>query len=133
NLARCRFIGMAERFDDSLLLFAATFGCQPITAYQSYNEAPTKTEALQVDSQTFDDLMEMAQLDVQLYEYAKQLYNQRLSNMIRSMFGIHTVSMIDADREYTYQEIAPKHLLHSRVRKVFAWQLRRVNAGKATL
>jgi sulfotransferase famil protein len=88
NLAKCAFIGIQERFDDSLLLLAYTFGWHPVEQYKSLNAAPQRLESTEIDADTHETLLAICQLDLELYEYAKMLYNTRLSLMIYDLFNV---------------------------------------------
>jgi hypothetical protein len=90
NLQRCAFVGMTEHFDDSLLLLAYSFGWSPIRSYFTRNVAADKTTADTLDAYALKIIVEQfSKLDIQLYEYAKIIYHQRLSQMMADLFEIN--------------------------------------------
>jgi SAM-dependent methyltransferase len=86
NLRKCAFVGMQERFDDSLLLLSYTFGWKPIVQYNSHNITPTAFASTPVTPDEYNALSSLCNLDQELYEYGKRIYNARLAGMISQLF-----------------------------------------------
>ncbi len=69
-------VGISERFDESLILISQTFGWT-ISTYQNHKVAKTRPIA---DRQLVDLVSEYNRLDVELYEFGKNLFEQSLRN-----------------------------------------------------
>lgn len=122
NLVECAFVGLQEHFDDSLLILAYTLGIAPITHYQSWNIAPAGSSQSQVSRETYQKLAHINNLDIELYEYAKLIYNHRMAYMIEAMqFGdpqrpfTPSADLLKAQRHST-SEIRPKRFFNASIR-----------------
>lgn len=71
--------GLMERYDDSLWLFYQTFGWKPPEKYDIKNVTPHRAKVRDIPQDTLDLIAEMNQLDLQLYDYAKALFDERLA------------------------------------------------------
>jgi hypothetical protein len=85
RLATFDFIGITEDFDESLELFAYVFDFSPIFDYKSRNVSPNRAKRHQIPQSKLDMLAELNQLDVELYEYGLQLYQEKRAIMIAEM------------------------------------------------
>lgn len=80
RLEEMKFVGIAERFDDSVRLLCSAFGWT-VPGYVSLNVAPARTRRDQIPPDVLDALMRAHELDYELYEFAKSLFAKRLSRM----------------------------------------------------
>ncbi|NJP06717.1 MAG: sulfotransferase family 2 domain-containing protein [Chloroflexaceae bacterium] len=80
HLDSCAFVGLTERFDDSLRLLCYTFGWSPIEHYISQNVTPAELRPEITPAQEALILKQNA-LDLELYTYAQQLFTRRLQQM----------------------------------------------------
>ncbi|NJP06719.1 MAG: hypothetical protein HC837_14425 [Chloroflexaceae bacterium] len=80
HLDGCAFVGLTERFDDSLRLLCYTFGWSPIEHYVSQNVTPAELRPEITPAQEALILKRNA-LDLELYTYAQQLFTRRLQQM----------------------------------------------------
>ncbi|MGA2773965.1 MAG: sulfotransferase family 2 domain-containing protein [Bryobacteraceae bacterium] len=80
RLEDMEFVGIAERFDESVRLLCGTFGWA-VPEYESMNVAPARTRRDQIPPDVLDALMRAHELDYELYEFAKSLFAKRLSRM----------------------------------------------------
>jgi len=71
-------IGLTERFDESLVLAKIMFGWH-IRQYANFNVTPTRPKKESVAPAVRELVAERYRYDVQLYEYAEQLFNETLS------------------------------------------------------
>ena len=83
------FIGITERFDESLELLAYTFGFPSIKEFPVLQAAPKKKRD-QVPQELLDKLAEMNQQEIELYQYGVKLFNQRKARMIAEKEIIET-------------------------------------------
>ncbi len=74
NLKRCDFIGITEAFEDSVDLLEKTFNWQ-LGKRLKKNVTPRKRKVL--PKKLLEQITELNQLDIELYEYGKQLFRQR--------------------------------------------------------
>jgi len=70
NLDAMAFVGLQERFDESLVLLAATFGWSPPREAPRRNTARAKFDLSTVSAQAMDRLREITALDQVLYDHA---------------------------------------------------------------
>lgn len=70
--------GLAERFDDSLRLFQAVLGL-PDSPYESTNTNPERPRASEIPERTLDLIREHNALDIELYEFARGLFQRRFA------------------------------------------------------
>ena len=71
------FFGLTERFDVSMQLLAYTFGWETL-AYISKNQAPQPNLISDLTQREMDVLREKNVLDLELYDYATKLFEQRV-------------------------------------------------------
>lgn len=70
------FVGIFERFEDSVRVLFRLFGWHPVEEIPRINAAPEHTCKEQFDKRTIQLIEERTQLDYQLYEYSKQKFKQ---------------------------------------------------------
>ncbi len=76
------FVGITERFEESLQLLCHTFGWGPPPAFESLNVAPeTRVQREQLPPDIVDEITETHQLDFELYEFARTLFSKRLGQI----------------------------------------------------
>jgi Sulfotransferase family len=77
RLEEMDFVGIVERFDESVQLLCSTFGWK-VPAYESMNIAPARTRRDSIAPDILKALMQTHELDFELYEFAKSLFSRRL-------------------------------------------------------
>lgn len=112
NLSRCLFIGIQDHFADSMLLLAYTFGW-PVPRVKARHNV--SNEVINITPEAEALILQLSELDIQLYEYGKHLYNQRFIRMIHDLYGVNTsdAPSVPSTYRYRYQEISPKHLFNA--------------------
>ena len=68
------FVGLQERFDDSLQLLAATFGWQPPRRAPKRNTARAPFDESEISQSTLDHLAELTAHDRELYDHAAKRF-----------------------------------------------------------
>lgn len=81
NLAAMPGFGLLERFQDSLHLLSFVFGWRPLPDSLHLNEAPQSLDTSKLSPAVLDLLERYNQLDLQLYDYARVLFEQRFQQM----------------------------------------------------
>jgi hypothetical protein len=97
------FFGLTERFSASVNLLTYTFGWSPITAVQKLNAAPKRLRREEIPQKTLEAIIEYNPLDIELYNFASALFEQRYAQMIQELLyedyqRLHTNSVIPVDR-----------------------------------
>ena len=90
HLESFAFVGLTERFRDSIRLLNYTFGWKPTTTFQSHNVAPEdrlRREKIPLD--VLSRVEELTRLDHDLYEFGKRIFEERLSAMLDELLGEH--------------------------------------------
>ena len=81
HLDQLAFVGLTERFQDSLFLMAYTFGWVPVVEYKSLNLAPPRPSRAQLSPELVEQLNTVNQIDLAVYEYGRQLFETRYQKM----------------------------------------------------
>ncbi len=80
RLQEMQFVGITEAFDDSLRLFSKTIGIESdVTSYRidAATEAERRARKSRYGDDELDAVAEANRLDLELYEFAKDLFEQR--------------------------------------------------------
>lgn len=80
-LETCAFVGLTERFRDSLALFAYTFGWQPDQEEMRENKTLVRTRRADLTQEELDTILALNEYDMQLYCHAQQLFETRFAEM----------------------------------------------------
>ncbi len=81
NLARMPGFGLLERFQDSLYLLSFLFGWRPLPDSLHLNEAPQTLDPNKLSPVLLTRLEKYNELDLQLYDFASVLFEQRFQQM----------------------------------------------------
>jgi hypothetical protein len=74
------FFGLTEQFDETLVVLRMLLGwADPF--YVSSNVTPRKPALENIDQADIDCIIEYNELDIALYAYAKEIFNERLSQL----------------------------------------------------
>ncbi|GAB4376738.1 MAG: hypothetical protein Kow00121_24380 [Elainellaceae cyanobacterium] len=85
SLDRFAFVGLVERFQDSLFLLSYIFGWKPIINSRKENAAKSKKSLDEIPSSTIDIIRENTLLDAELYEYAREIFERRFAEMTQNL------------------------------------------------
>lgn len=77
NLEKCAFVGIAERFDDSVQLFSKIFSI-PYMRFNPLKKYKTKS-VKEIDAGIVEYIREKSKFDLELYEFGKDLFEKRYS------------------------------------------------------
>jgi hypothetical protein len=72
------FVGLQERFDESLALLAGTFGWEPFDTSRRWNEAPSQSPRPEVSEEARQEILRLTEVDRALYDHAELLFDRRL-------------------------------------------------------
>jgi hypothetical protein len=85
KLDECAFFGLVERFDESMALMSYAFGWAPVGITSRLRAATSKAEIDDLPTAVRDALEEYNELDILLYAYAEQTFEQRLAAMVQHL------------------------------------------------
>jgi len=85
NLSQFKFLGILEKFEESLLLLYYTFGWRPITKNWALNISPKKFDNANLSNDTIDTIKQHNKLDLELYNFGKKLFEERFSQMVKNL------------------------------------------------
>lgn len=87
SLDQFAFVGLLERFQDSLFLLSYIFGWKPILNSRKENAAssPTKKLSETIPESTLEAIRENTLLDKELYSYAEEIFTQRFDAMVQDL------------------------------------------------
>lgn len=87
HLEQVEFIGIMERYDDSLRLLSYTFGWPPIESYVKRNETTYAKPVVTPETEAL--IRENNPLDLELYAFGRQLFEERMAQMERELEAEH--------------------------------------------
>ncbi|MCU0525902.1 MAG: sulfotransferase family protein [Elainella sp. Prado103] len=100
SLDQFGFVGLVERFQDSLFLLSYIFGWKPILNSRRENAAKVKKPVDEIPESTLAVIRANSQLDAQLYDYAREIFELRFAAMqhdLLSRFGDQVVPQLMPD------------------------------------
>lgn len=83
------FVGLVERFQDSLFLLSYVFGWYPIRQTRALNAAPKKISKSDLSADVLDLLYDCNRLDLELYDYAKTKFDQQFNLMLKELWATY--------------------------------------------
>ncbi len=89
RLATAAFVGLQERFDDSLLLLAETFGWNPPAESTRLNVTPGRSKKDGIPGEWLEAARARNDLDMALYTFATELFEARYRAMVERAAGYH--------------------------------------------
>lgn len=89
RLRECAFVGLTERFNESMHLLAYTLGWQPITQQTRRRKASNRLQWDDLDADLQERLLDLNALDIALYEYAQELFDERYAAMQQALLTQH--------------------------------------------
>lgn len=85
HLSEFAFVGITEKFEESLFLLWYTFGWKPIYDYSNQNVAPSRPHKQNLSFDTIEAIKDATKLDSELYVFARQLFENRYLHMIEDL------------------------------------------------
>jgi len=85
RLSEFAFVGLVERFEESLFLLCYTFGWRPVRNVTKKNVTSNKIRRDQLSKTVLESISECNRLDRELYRYAQQLFESRYSLMVQEL------------------------------------------------
>jgi hypothetical protein len=85
RLSRFAFVGLTERFRDSIALLSYTFGWMPVQEVRVRRITENRVRADQLDLRTVARIREHNEKDFSLYAHARQLFDGRYRAMIEDL------------------------------------------------
>lgn len=81
RLDRFAFVGLTERFEESVELLAWTLGWDDVPDHEQLNVAPNRAKANELPDDVLRTLRNHLHLDFELYSYGRRLFETRLAEM----------------------------------------------------
>ncbi len=85
NLSKFVFVGIAEKFEESLFLLCYTFGWRPTSNLWKRNVSPKHIKTNALPPKALQKISDATQLDKKLYEYGLELFEERYSKMVEDL------------------------------------------------
>ena len=85
NLSKFAFVGIAEKFEESLFLLYYTFGWRPMQSLWRLNVSPKRPKTNALPPKALQKILDATQLDKKLYEYGFKLFEERYSKMVENL------------------------------------------------
>lgn len=94
RLSEFNFLGITERFEQSLELFAYQFGLPDIKYLPKKNIAPKSTPSEQLTQSTIERIVELNKDEIELYQYAQDIFEQKYAQMLKEKSRASEISSI---------------------------------------
>lgn len=101
------FFGLVEKYEESLFLLHYTLGWKPIRNVARLNVAPNKNKTISTEASNV--LEDRTRADVKLYQFAKQLFESRYSQMVEDLKGKYYVP--------SYENMAANDVVYNMLEK----------------
>jgi len=85
NLSKFAFVGIAEKFEESMFLLFYTFGWRPMARLWKLNVTLSRTKTSSLPPKAIQKILDATQLDKKLYEYGLKLFEERYSKMVEEL------------------------------------------------
>ena len=85
RLVDIAFLGITERFQDSLFLLSYTFGWRPYLNKVRLNPTIDKGEKIDINVDTHAVIREKVAFDLELYEFGQELFENRFNEMTQTL------------------------------------------------
>ncbi len=79
------FVGLAERYQDSMFLLYYTFGWKPLHSSWKLNVSAKRPHRNDLPQKTIEIIESWNKLDTELYSYAKEIFEERYSRMVEDL------------------------------------------------
>ena len=76
---RIAFLGITERYEEAIRLFAGQLGWQEPVAVERLNVSPNRVPTAEIPARARDAIVEHNALDIELYAFACDVFERRLS------------------------------------------------------
>lgn len=103
------FVGILERFEESIMLLCYTFGWKFPRNIESLNSADRKTQKIQIPKNILEEINERVMYDKELYEFAVSLFEKRYSNMIHDLKSKYLVDTNEKLTKETLLQLLDRH------------------------
>ena len=133
HLSEFSFVGLTEKFDESVLLLCYTFDWIPIRSRIKINVSKKRLMQKDLSKKSMDLIREKTNLDAELYNYGKQLFEQRYLEMVHELKEKYAdVRLAKVPKTKTVYELLKKYYIerHGRMKfmkEVFQFNLRKIN------
>jgi hypothetical protein len=97
SLDQFGFVGLVERFQDSLFLLSYIFGWKPILNSRKENAAKQKKPWAEIPESTLEVIRANSQLDAELFQRAKTTFEQRFDAMVADLLAHYGTELSDYD------------------------------------
>lgn len=77
RLAAFDFVGLTERYQESINLFTSVFNLPDVKYLHYENQSPNISERTKIGIQTLNRISAINQVDIDLYNYGKQIFDSR--------------------------------------------------------
>ena len=85
RLEQIEFFGITELFDESMHLLSHTFHWEPLQEFESHNLGVNTRTIDAYNSQTIERLCDLNQLDLELYQFSRNLFSKRYKQLVVSL------------------------------------------------
>lgn len=82
RLEKIEFFGITELFDESMHLLSHTFNWEPLQEFESHNLGVNTKTIDAYNPKTIDRLCDVNQLDLELYQYSRNLFSKRYKQLV---------------------------------------------------
>lgn len=92
NLERCAFFGLTDQFSESIDLFRQIFPDAPEYLLQKAHENRSRPNTQPPSEEIVATIKEQCSYDLELYEFAKSIFKQRISRKPKTTYSLKTLT-----------------------------------------
>ena len=85
HLSEFAFVGIVEKFEESLFLLYYTFGWKPMATNWKLNVAPKPNKELQWTEEALKEIKNCTRSDAELYKFAQEIFEKRFMHMVSDL------------------------------------------------
>ncbi|MGJ3247444.1 MAG: hypothetical protein ACFE0I_15400 [Elainellaceae cyanobacterium] len=95
HLDQFAFVGLTERFNESILLLSYIFGWYPAMEYQSLRVSSSSSPLSEIDPGLVALISDYNSVDLHLYDYAQTWFESRFSQMVEELLSRYRDRSLD--------------------------------------
>lgn len=108
RLADFGFVGISERFEESLLLLADVLGFDPNVPYESLNVTPAD-QAAEFDPEVIEKIRGMNSADLRIYDFVQQLFEMRVERLRQRVARVRGCRSSDISLDIMRKQLCEEH------------------------
>lgn len=131
-LSRFFFVGLAERFEEGLLLLSYHFGLRPLEFIPRINVSHNRPAKDTIAPEVYEQIAWKSKLDFELYKFGKELFESRFKTMTQALLAQYGT----AEQQLLYAgggETVPRELIYQWLEEHYYYRFTRRHPAVSSL